>query len=90
MNTILISYDLKKPGKDYQNLWDHLKSYGIWARPLESVWLIKTSLSAEGVRNAALQHIDVNDKILMVDVTSKTSAWKNMTTEVSDWIKNNL
>lgn len=90
MHTILISYDLKKPGQNYQDLWDHLKSYGTWAKPVESVWLVKTSSSAETVRNDAIRHIDTNDKIIVIDVTSQAAAWKNLTSEVSSWITKNL
>ena len=86
MNTILISYDLRIPGKDYANIWEHLRSYGNWAKPLESVWLIKTSYNAEQVRNSAISHIDQNDKIFVVDVTSRACAWKNLAAEVVKWI----
>ena len=86
MNTILISYDLQTPGKDYVNLWDHIKSYGNYAKPLESVWLIRTYSSAEQVRNIAINHIDPNDKIFVVDVTSRESAWHKLTTKVVEWI----
>lgn len=86
MNTILISYDLRTPGKNYMTLWMHLRSYENFARPLESVWLIRTVYNAEQVRNSALNHIDQNDKIFVVDVTSRFSAWKNLTVEVVRWI----
>jgi len=86
MNTILISYDLQTPGKDYVNLWKHLRSYGNWAKPLESVWLLRTAYNAEQVRNSTLNHIDQNDKIFVVDVTSRASAWKNLTMDVIKWI----
>jgi len=86
VNTHLISYDLQKPGKDYSKLWDHLKSYGNWAKPLESVWLVRTSHSADKVRDLALNYVDQNDKLFVVDVTSKSSAWKNLTNEVVKWI----
>lgn len=90
MNTYLISYDLRRPGKDYPTLHEHIKSYGNWAKPLESVWLIKSSRSAEQVRNAIQQHVDGNDKVLVIDVTSRAAAWVNLAKEVSDWIHNQL
>ncbi|MFA6171023.1 MAG: CRISPR-associated protein Cas2 [Patescibacteria group bacterium] len=86
MNTILISYDLRAPGKDYSSLWNYLESFKNWAKPLESVWLIRTTYNAERFRNDALNHIDWNDKIFVVDVTSRPSAWKNLTAEVVGWI----
>lgn len=85
-NTILISYDLLTPGKDYTRLWEHLRSYRNYAKPLESVWLIRTGDSTEQVRNSALNYIDKNDKIFVVDVTSRTSAWNNLSVEVVGWI----
>lgn len=90
MNTYLVSYDLIRPGKDYSNLIAHLKSYGNWGKPLESVWLIKSSLTAEQVRNAARTHMDGNDKIIVIDVTSRATAWANLPQDVSTWIQNTL
>jgi len=90
MNTYLISYDLIRPGKDYPNLISHLKSYGKWARPLESVWFVKSALTAEQIRNAARAHMDANDKMLVIDVTKRAAAWVNLSQEVSTWIHNEL
>lgn len=81
---------MKAPGKDYTNLHSFLKSGGSWAKPLESVWLVKSSLSAEDFRNTVKLHVDKNDKILVIDVTNDASAWFNLETAVSDWIKTNL
>lgn len=89
MNTILISYDLRAPGKDYPKLKSHLESYGNWAKPLESVWLIRTTLTAVQVRDAAKNNVDQNDKIFTVDITSKESAWNNLSNDVSQWIQSN-
>lgn len=90
MNTYLISYDLRQPGRDYSSLHEHIKSYGQWAKPLESVWLIKSSRSVEQVRNAAQQHMDSNDRILVIDVTGRAAAWSNLPSKVSDWIHGQL
>ncbi len=90
MNTILISYDLRAPGKDYSKLWEHLKSYPNWAKPLESFWLIKTDSTAEQVFGAAAKHVDGNDKIITIDVTGRSAVWINLPAEVSEWIKKNL
>lgn len=90
MNTYLISYDLIRPGKDYSALHAHLKTYGNWAKPLESVWLVRSSMTAEQVRNAAKAHLDVNDKIFVVDVTARAAAWFNLPEDVSKWIQSSL
>lgn len=90
MYTYLISYDLRRPGKDYTQLHTHLKSYSDWAKPLESVWLIKSSFSCEQLRNTVQTHMDGNDMILVVDVTKQSAAWDNLATDISAWIKSKL
>jgi hypothetical protein len=90
MNTILVSYDLCVPGKDYSKLWSYLKSFENWARPLESVWLLKITTDVELFRDDLLNYIDRNDKIFVVDVTGRPTAWNNLTTEVVNWIGETL
>ncbi|MCX6763217.1 MAG: CRISPR-associated protein Cas2 [Candidatus Moranbacteria bacterium] len=90
MKTLLVSYDLKSPGKDYSKLWEHLRSYSGYAKPLESFWLIKTELSAEDARDTISGYIDSNDRIVVINVTGDEAAWKNLSTEASNWIKQNL
>lgn len=90
MNTYLISYDLIRPDKNYTNLHAHLKSYGLWAKPLESVWLIKSSSGVEQLRNLIQTHMDANDKLIVVDVTSRAAAWNNLPADIGTWIKNSL
>ena len=90
MNTYLILYDLIRPDKNYTNLHAHLKSYGLWAKPLESAWLIKSSAGVEQLRNSIQAHMDENDKLLVIDVTSRAAAWNKLPADVGTWIKNSL
>jgi len=90
MNTILVSYDLHTPGRDYTRLSDHLKSYGTWANLLESVWLLKTDSTAAQVRDAVGNYVDQNDTIFVVDVTSRSWGSRNLQDEVVTWIKSNM
>lgn len=86
MNTILISYDLRAPGKDYAKLWQHLRSYGNFAKPLESLWLIRTVYSVTQVRDSVAGFIDNNDQIFVVDVTKRPCAWRGFAAEIVSWI----
>lgn len=90
MNTYIVSYDLQRPGKDYSTLIEHLKSYPGWAKPLESVWLIKSSLGISDFTNQISIKIDQNDKLIVVEVTKKPVAWVNLDQEVINWINKNL
>jgi len=91
MNTILISYDLvHAPESDYINLAKHLKSYSSWAKPLESFWLVKTNEASSDVQNAVRQHVHADDKVIAIDVTGKAAAWCNLSSDLDNWIINNL
>lgn len=89
MRTILVTYDLNRPGQEYGELIHHLKAYPNWWKHLYSTWLLKTPLTAEQVRNAVQQHIDPNDKLLVVDVTGAAFAWTGINDEGSNWIQTN-
>lgn len=88
MNTHLVSYDLRQPGRNYPSLHQHLMGYKVLAKPLESVWLIKTDRTAEEVRDAAKLLVDTNDRLLVIDVTGDAKAWYNLTPENAKWIHN--
>jgi len=90
MNAILISYDLRSPGRNYGGLYEHLKSYPDYISPLESVWVLKTSSSVEQVRDAVLKYLDTNDGLLVLDITGDAGAWYGLTTTHSKWLKENL
>ena len=92
MNTYLISYDLGLPEtyNDYKTLTQYIKSYSTWAKPLQSVWFIKTDKTISQVRDEIKTKVDSNDKVLVIDVTSKGWGTYNVSKEVTDWMKNNL
>lgn len=66
MRTLLISYDLFRPGQSYTTLIDKLKTLGAWCRPLLSTWLVRTALTPEQARNQLMPHVDPNDKLLVI------------------------
>lgn len=88
MSVYAISYDLIVD-KDYQKIIDEIKSFSSWAKPLESFWLIKTSETAENVRDRLKKVMDSNDKLMVVEV-SKWWATYNISSKVTDWMKENI
>lgn len=90
MRTILASYDLRSPGKDYSRLWEHLRSYSDYRKPLESLWLLKTAKTSAEVRDGMKQCVDSNDKLFVVDITGDAAAWKGLPDEIANWIKENI
>lgn len=86
MKRILISYDLMRPGQDYNDLISYLKSFK-HTKPLLSTWLISTTKTAEEVRDEIVnkQLVDGNDKLIAIDTTRDDAAWHGKV----DWLRNN-
>lgn len=75
MSVYLISYDLIPPGQKYNQVHKVIRDYGYFAKPLESVWFVKTEQTAQQVRNTVLAQMDPNDKLLVVEVKRNASAF---------------
>jgi len=67
----LISYDLNKPGQNYDDLYQEIKELGSsrW-HDLDSTWLVDTKLNANQISDRLKKHIDENDFFLVIGVTS--------------------
>lgn len=90
MNTLMISYDLIAPGRGYEALRTFIESHSSWAKPVESLYLIKTSKTAKELKNDLLNYLDTNDKAIVIDVTADAASWKGLSDKVSNWIHSNL
>ena len=66
----LISYDLKAPGRDYNSLYDLIKTAPGLYHCLESTWIISTSLDIKTWSDKIRAVIDSNDRFLIVDITN--------------------
>lgn len=89
MKTYLITYDLKKPGRDYKSLMDAIRAYPSWAHVQLSVWMVQTDQTAVQIRDSLNRNIDSNDSLFVIAVGNE-SAWTNLDTEISDWIQSSL
>lgn len=87
--SVIISYDLVNPGRNYPPLLAQIKGYKTWAKITESCYMVRTTDSAEQVRDALMAHLDANDK-LFVSVVSPPAAWYGLSDSVSGWLQNNL
>lgn len=84
----VVSYDLRKPGKDYKGLWDELKNSPRWWHYLESTWLIATSENATQVHKRLRSHLDTGDNILIIQAGNNIQGW--LPEEAWKWIKREL
>ena len=85
MRTIQINYDLRSPGRDYQPVYDYIRSLGTSTRPLESLWLVRTNKTVSEVRDDLKHTVDTNDEILVIDVTADWWA-TNFKDNSTDWM----
>ena len=87
-NLYLILYDLNSPGQDYVDLYEQIKSYGIWWHHLDSTWIIKTKKTAAEIRDHLSKYIDDNDELLVVRFGSSW-AGHGLEKRAYDWLHNN-
>lgn len=87
-NSKIITYDLCSPGRNYNDLYEKIKSYGTWAHICESTWIISTTDSCPDIRDNLKSVIDSNDRLFVAALTGG-AAWSNVLCE-SNWLKENL
>jgi hypothetical protein len=76
MPTLLVGYDLNKPGQSYGELHDALKSTGTWWHHLDSTWLVVTNQTPIQLRDRLTKLLDPNDELFVIDVTGDAGAWR--------------
>ncbi len=92
MRVYQINYDLRK-NRDYSSLFKKIESYGTWARPLESCWIIATTQSASQVRDSLASVLDSDDGLLVTRLSGE-AAWRGLdneqASEMTIWLKQQL
>ncbi len=89
MKVYLITYDLIRPetSLDYARLFELIKSYRFWAKPMESLWLIRTDDSSVAIINRLIAAVDSNDRIFVTEVSSDWAGYR-MPEAVVNWLRN--
>lgn len=82
----LITYDLKAPGRNYENLYAAIEK--LCSNPchaLESVWFVKSNFSSQEIYNYLKPHVDENDYIVATEIKNNYFGYAKQ--EVWDWLK---
>ena len=82
MAVILVTYDLKAPGRNYNPVHDYLKKY-THCKKLESVWLLDTTKTTTQIRDDLQALVDSNDVLFVIQLVQK-AAWFNY--ECGQWL----
>lgn len=89
MNTLLITYDLKKPGQDYADVVKTIKGLsGTWARLSESSYAVRTGYTPSQVYSALKPYLDINDQLYVITLTRPYAG--QGPTDVNNWLEQNL
>ena len=74
---VLITYDLKQPGRNYTELYDTIKSLGDWQHPLESTWFVNVAddVSLDDIVERLKAKADKNDFFFAVEITTHYQGW---------------
>ena len=83
-----ISYDLRKQ-RNYDALYERIKSYDNWCHALESSWVIVTSQSASQIRDYLKGAMDQDDGLLVTRLQGE-AAWYGLDLERSNWLMQQL
>lgn len=86
----LITYDLNKPDKRYQDLYNILEQYDyIRDNGLDSVWFISTIDTPDQISQKILTALDNNDRLFITKLyRANYQGW--MDKEIWDWINSRL
>lgn len=76
-NSKIITYDLNKSGKNYDELYAYIKSFAQWAHINQSVWFVKTNKSCVDIVGDMRNILDSDDNIFVAEL-SNVAAWYNI------------
>lgn len=83
-----ITYDLKKPGRNYDKLYDAIKKSPKWWHYLESNWIIISSETPNQIWDRIGEHIDKKDFLLIIEIRDNAQGW--LPKGAWDWIHHNV
>lgn len=79
---ILVTYDLKKPGRNYQPIFDYLGRY-THCKQMESVWLLDTTTEPAKIRDDLKAIVDANDVVFVVRLMRQ---WGAINYKCGNWL----
>ena len=95
MNSFVITYDIVNEAKArYRGKLTALTqiieiTFPFRARPLDSVWIVRSAYSAMEVRDLLLRHLDGDDRLLVLQ-SARNAAWSGMDSDMSHWLRENV
>jgi hypothetical protein len=85
----LITYDLNKPGRDYDDLHNAIKKLGSWWHCLESTWIVDSTKAVSEIRDTLKAHIDSNDDLAVFSLSGGWATY-GLSDKCNNWLRNHL
>jgi hypothetical protein len=86
-NNLFVSYDLYRPGQNYEAVAKAIKELGSWAKVQKSFWYVRGEFTSAQACQHVWQAMDANDSLIVVDATNNQANWRNISPEVATFIK---
>jgi len=86
MKTFLISYDLRKQGRDYDSLIKAIQKLPGYTSPLKSVWFVQGEMTATNLHDFLRQYMDANDLLMVIEIASKADWHATLEKKQIDWM----
>jgi len=84
----VVSYDLRKRGKNYIGLTEQLQASPRWWHYLVSTWLISTTETANQLYARLAPHLDRDDSILIIEAGNGIQGW--LPKDAWEWINKEI
>lgn len=84
--TYIVAYDLLDEGEDYGPFFQTMQAVESYARPLNSVWIIKSRVPMADLARALSARLQRDDRLLMVECDGH-AAWRALTPATVEWLE---
>lgn len=83
----LVTYDLNRPGKNYEGVLKVIKSFS-WARLSESSYAVSGALTAQALYDRLKPHLDASDNLYVIPLGRPYAGFGPK--DVNEWLERNL
>lgn len=89
MSVLMITYAHKNPQTDYAQFFEALKGNADhWWHYIDSTWIVATHYSPDEFANILYPHINPDDRLLVVKITSEQQGW--LPVEAWKWLTDRI
>ncbi|MGH6661422.1 MAG: hypothetical protein ACREB6_07770 [Rhodospirillales bacterium] len=85
LKTYIVAYDLSDEGGDYGPFYQTMQGVESYARPLNSVWMVRSRMPIADLARALSARLQPDDRLLVVECDGH-AAWRALTPANVQWL----